>query len=363
MSEIVFLTLDGGGNVSPVVPIARELVGRGHRVRVMGAPAQQEPLAAEGLNVTAYRAARGWSPRTATGPSGAVGFARLLSDRGYADDLAELVRQRPADVVVMDALMPASIAAATADGLPVAVLMHTFAQFFLRNPALNGLAAAQGVRPARAWSSARRVVVAADPSLDPASRRTASTNLEWTGVAEPPPSLTTDAPAKPARVLVSLSTVAAPGQARVLQRILDAVAYLPVSVIVTVGPAIARTELRPGVNTELVETVPHGEILPTVAAVVGHGGHSTTMRALMHGKPMVIIPCDTRIDQPMVGAAVERAGAGIQLSKGASISAISHALHGILGSDRYRQAAERVGARLREADGVGAAADAILDAR
>ena len=40
MSNILFVTWDGGGNVPPALGIAAELQQRGHRVRVIGHPVQ-----------------------------------------------------------------------------------------------------------------------------------------------------------------------------------------------------------------------------------------------------------------------------------------------------------------------------------
>ena len=52
--------------------------------------------------------------------------------------------------------------------------------------------------------------------------------------------------------------------------------------------------------------------MPHAAAVVGHGGHGTTLGALAHGVPQVVVPLFS-IDQWANAAAVERAGAGVAL--------------------------------------------------
>nr|WP_286279421.1 nucleotide disphospho-sugar-binding domain-containing protein [Naasia aerilata] len=129
----------------------------------------------------------------------------------------------------------------------------------------------------------------------------------------------------------------------------------------TTGPALDPALFRAGPNTRLVASAPHGEILPSCSAVIGHGGHSTTMRALLHGLPLVVIPCDTRIDQPAVARAVERAGAGIALPKKASPERIRAALTTVLEDPRYREAAGRIGDRLRAQHGTARAAAAVLE--
>ena len=58
--------------------------------------------------------------------------------------------------------------------------------------------------------------------------------------------------------------------------------------------------------------VPQDEVLQRAAAVVTHGGHGSTMGALAHGVPCVVLPLFA-LDQWFNAAAVARAGAGIAL--------------------------------------------------
>jgi UDP:flavonoid glycosyltransferase YjiC (YdhE family) len=362
MANIVFLTLDAGGNVPPALAIARELAERGHRVRFLGAETQREAIAAAGFGFRAYQTPVPWLPAE---PAPALAelraILRLMGDRGYATDLAADLRQEPADAVVIDALIPGSVRAALPLGVPVLVLMHTLARFFLTNPVGKVASRLHGFSAAKTWASADTVLVASDAELDPASRGNTPGNFLWTGPAEVPPTAPA-APVTPPRVLVSLSTVGAPGQNAVMQRVLDALASLPVEAIVTTGATIDPATLTAGGNTTLHRELPHLEILPTCSAVLGHGGHSTTMRALMHGVPVVLIPCDTRIDQPMVAKAVAAAGAGIALRKKATPEQIRTAVRSVLDEPAYRAAAGTVGARLRSANGPAVAADAVLRA-
>ena len=55
-----------------------------------------------------------------------------------------------------------------------------------------------------------------------------------------------------------------------------------------------------------------------MSLVVGHGGHATTMRALAHDLPLVVMPMHPFLDQPMVGAQVEAAGGGRLVAKDAT---------------------------------------------
>lgn len=359
MAEILVLTLDGSGNVPPALAVGAELRARGHAVRVLGTARQASDVAAAGLEHVPYRRPRPWvaaEPRSTA--RSAVDFLAMVGSRAYGRDLLDAHRARPADVVLVDAMIPAAARAATQAGLPTAVLMHTFSTFFL-SPLLELAGRARGFSPRRAWSGTDVVLVATDAGLDPGAGRAAPASFVWTGVAEPAPPGPALAPtnAEAPRVLISLSSVHVPGQEGMLQRILDGVGGLPVHAVVTTGPTIDPGRLRPPPNAEVHRHLPHRDVLPTCALVVGHGGHSTTMRALQHGLPLVVLPADPRVDQPSVGRAVQRAGAGLLVARDAPPGRIREAVRAVLGDPAYRAAADGIGQRLRAQDGVRTAAD------
>ncbi len=144
-----------------------------------------------------------------------------------------------------------------------------------------------------------------------------------------------------------------------LQRILDATAGLDARVIVTTGPVLDPGELRTAANHEVHRYVPHDELMPQVSLVVGHGGHATTMRALAHGLPMVIMPMHPMLDQPMVGRAVADAGAGEVVKKKAGPDQLRPVFERLLHDGPHREAARRLAAEIRELDGVHGGADLV----
>lgn len=166
-------------------------------------------------------------------------------------------------------------------------------------------------------------------------------------------------PAAPPRVLVSLSTTYAPGQDRALQTILDALDGLELDVVATTGPAIDPGLLRHGANTTVHSFVDHAALLPGTSLVITHGGHGTVTRALSHGIPVVVLPMNTLIDQPWIGAAVERLGVGRSLRKSATTSSIRQTVLEVLESHELRAAAERIGSSIREGNGAIRAAELI----
>ncbi|MFI9387119.1 activator-dependent family glycosyltransferase [Kutzneria sp. NPDC052558] len=74
------------------------------------------------------------------------------------------------------------------------------------------------------------------------------------------------------------------------QDLFDAVADLDVELVATLN----ADQLGPGVrvpdNVRLVDFVPLNSLLPSCAAIVQHGGTGTTMTALVHGVPQLIVP-------------------------------------------------------------------------
>ena len=146
-----------------------------------------------------------------------------------------------------------------------------------------------------------------------------------------------------------------------LQNILDAIAPLPVEATVTVGPAIDAAGLRVPHNAAMHAWLDHDDVLATASLVVGHGGHSTAMRALSFGVPQIVMPANPMIDQKGVGAALERVGAGTLLRKHAGPKRIRAAIQAVLTDPAYREAAGRLGVQIRQRDGAQAAADAIGD--
>jgi UDP:flavonoid glycosyltransferase YjiC (YdhE family) len=363
MARILAVTWDGGGNVPPMLGIARELRRRGHHVRVLGHPQQRDVVDSAGLDFVEYRHARPWSPNVAaTGPRFLLRFLfAVFTDPGAGTDVSDQMAREPADLALVDSMRLASIRAAECAGVPTAVLMHTLHRYhthgWSRGP-IGMVAALRGMRPARLWNAADRVLVATDASLDPAAAQRLPTNVRYTGVVQAPiqPGTADDKPV----VLVSLSTIFFAGQEATLQAVLDALATLPIRGIVTTG-AVSPDILRLPPNVEVHRYLPHDDIMSSVSLVVGHGGHATTMRALAHGVPLLILPMHRLLDQKLIGMAVAAAGAGRVLPKNASVEEIRLAVHGLLQDPSYRRAAEATGARLRSRNGAIVAADELED--
>ncbi|WP_310526232.1 nucleotide disphospho-sugar-binding domain-containing protein [Nocardioides sp.] len=355
MSNLLFVTWDGGGNVPPALGIAAELQQRGHRVRVMGHPVQHAQVKGMGLDFTAFRTARMFR---ATDNSTPLDYVGVFGDRAMGRDVVEEIRREPADLVVIDCILFGAMQAVAAEALPYVVLEHMYDAYlvrrWLRGPMGIGMAVKR-IPARRLLNGAAARLVACLQDLDPTGGGPRPGNLHFTG---PVVTGVAAAPSEPT-VLVSLSTVNFPGQARAMQNILDALGTLDVRGIATVGPSIGIENLASPPNVELRGFVPHTELLPSVSMVIGHGGHATTMVALAHDLPVLVMPMHPMLDQKMVGQSLVDAGAGRLLSKSAKPAAIAAVVDELIGEGPHRAAAARLGAAIRTTSGARAGADLV----
>jgi UDP:flavonoid glycosyltransferase YjiC (YdhE family) len=125
-----------------------------------------------------------------------------------------------------------------------------------------------------------------------------------------------------------------------LQRIIDSCARLPVRVLVTLGGSLRRDELYARDNSYILDSAPHREVFRDAAVVVTHGGHGTTLTALAHGVPVLVLPHGR--DQGDNAARVQWHGVGLSLDKSAPVDAIGRALERLLSEPGYRLAARKM---------------------
>ena len=356
MNTFLFATWDGGGNVPPLLGIAAELQRRGHGVRVLGHPQQADAVQQAGPTFTPYRNARHFS---STDKNSILTLIAMFGDRGMGADLIAEVEREPADLVVVDCLLFGALEGAERTGLRYVALEHLFDEYFekkwLRGPMGLGMLVKR-LATGRLLDGAQRRLVASLPALDPAGGRDGTGNVTYTGP------VVTGLPATPERptILISLSTYEFPGQTAAMQNIIDACSGLDARVVVTTGPVIDPDDLHWSANTEVHQWVPHADLLPEVSLVIGHGGHATTMIALAHDIPLLILPMHPFLDQPMVGKALEAAGAGRTLPKKSKPEQLRPVIEELLADGPHREAAARLGAAIRSRPGATTAADTLL---
>ncbi len=240
-------------------------------------------------------------------------------------------------------------------------LVHTFPDFFTGRWAhgpIGTLATLRGLRPGKVWAGLAGAVAVCLPELVGASTALGGPVVGpvWQGTPRP----AVPSPGRP-RVLISLSTVWWPGQDGVAQRVLDAVGGLDVDAVFTTGPALDPAAMTAPANVEVHRWADHADLLPGVDAVIGHGGHATTMQALAHDLPLLVLPMHPMVDQPTVARVVAEHSAGLALPRTAPAATIREALDRLLTDPSYRTAAAALGARIRDHDGAATASDYLRD--
>jgi UDP:flavonoid glycosyltransferase YjiC (YdhE family) len=366
--NVIFLSGDIGGNLPPTFAIAGELARRGHHVTIAGVRMRVHGAAPTGVTMVPLPAL---ARMDVTRPTGTFGhwpaLMRMALGRGTARDVRSLLARQRADAIVVDGVMLTSLREALSTGTPSAVLFHSLGKFWeqgMGNPAVNAALRPFGLSPMALLERCAARLLPTDRDIDPAGQGRCRIAFDWIGTTEhaTPPALR--AAGIPPLVLVSLSTVWQKNQEDVYRRIITALGQLTkgtsaVRAIVTTGGVPIKTEQPLPANVELLGRIPHEHIMPHVDLVIGHGGHSTTLKALAHGIPLLVLPLDPSSDQPLIGNVIERNRLGRTLSASAPPEIIGKAIDDILTDDAVTAAAARTGERLRAQNGARNGADCI----
>lgn len=357
-TRVLFLPADLGGNIPPTLAVAEALAHRGADVEIAGLDAERTAFPQPPFGpATAIRSQVGGK-----GPGRAGSMLRLMAGRRTVQTATALIAERRPDVVVVDCMILAPIRGALESGVPVVLLFHTFGAFwahtFDRGPA-GRLLGLFGMRPKKLWDGAAMRLLLTDADLDPARDDPALSGYEWTGTTEL--GVAPEAHGARPRLLVALSSTDWPGMLPVYRRIIEALSVLPVDAVVTTGGVDLGGELTGTANIEVRDWIDHEELLPSTDLMIGHGGHSTTMKVLAHGIPLLILPINPTSDQRLVGETVQAAQLGRCLARSASAQQIRESVRAILEDDELRDNAATAGRRLRSLPpGAEVAADRIF---
>jgi UDP-N-acetylglucosamine:LPS N-acetylglucosamine transferase len=155
--------------------------------------------------------------------------------------------------------------------------------------------------------------------------------------------------ARPAAPLVylTLGTVAGGMEAaRSAYRVaLDAVAGLPIRVLLTIGAELPVETLGDVPSNVHVERfVPQDDVFPHASAVFCHGGSGTVLGTLAAGVPLVVAPMFA--DQPNNAARIAAIGAGVAVPRNAPAEDLRRALTRVLEEPSFRAAAREVAAEM-----------------
>lgn len=112
-------------------------------------------------------------------------------------------------------------------------------------------------------------------------------------------------------VYVTLGTEPAFSRPDLLQQLVDAAAAVAPGVVVTTGPNPPDGVVAPHEGVHVVQYLPQSLVIPAVDAVVAHGGAGTTLGALLHGRPQLVVP-GLAPSQQGSAARVVAAGVGLR---------------------------------------------------
>lgn len=217
-------------------------------------------------------------------------------------------------------------------------------------PVVHGYSAAVSPRPAD-WPAHARVC---GYWFLPAEARSLR---DWT----PPAGLEHFLADGPAPVYIGFGSMAGGDPAATTRLVLDAVQRAGVRAVLARGwGGIAAAEAPATVH--LLDEAPHEWLFPRMAAVVHHGGASTTAAGLRAGRPTLV--CPFGLDQPFWGRRVHALGAGPAPlpQKRLSATGLARALTDLVDHPSYGKTAGALAAAIAREDGVAAAVAAIEEA-
>lgn len=395
--SFLFATFEAGGVLPPILTIARRLVRRGHRVRVLSDACNRAECEAAGASFIPWTRApsrpgreREFDTFEDWKGAPAEGFMTFMHAMvgpalAYAEDTIAELRREPADLVICNemlfgaqvgceaigqkfALVGVNIALFPMPGVPPlgpgfapaktpeeAALHAEIAEasiglFDQTLPALNAARTTLGLAPLEHLLDQHReaecILMATSRAFDFAPE-TLPPKMAYVGPQLGDPGWAQDwvspfsAEDKRPLALVSFSTTFQ-NHVGDLQRVIDAIAELPIKAVVTLGGPVEACEFTAPANVALVDSAPHQQVMAEASLVVTHGGHGTVIKALANGLPQLIMPHGR--DQADNAVRVTERGAGLSLPADAGVKTIRAALLRLLEEPAFTEAARRLGA-------------------
>jgi UDP:flavonoid glycosyltransferase YjiC (YdhE family) len=389
--NILFVTIDGGGNLPPVLGMAKGLSRIGHSVTVLSEPCVEELINSLGYEFIPFNrhftrkdrtedVFKDWNASPIKNPvldNIVFGPASIV-----AEETKQAIEKSNADILIADCLLPNALIAAEALGIPGLMAFHMPEYFpgpnrppgmfglkpgkgfpgrlrdkvltFLFNKKLDGFL--PGINEARAKMKLPHLERTSDLLLK-ADIRFIQTlehfdfpilpnpaNVRYTGPFLDDPDWVEhwanpwaeDDP-RPL-VVISLSSTFQ-NQQVVIQSSIDALRNKEIRGLVTLGAALDKNSFKVPENVAIVDSAPHSEVFPLADLVITHAGHGTVMRALSHGLPLICLPMGR--DQNDNAIKVDYHGCGIALNSKAGSAKIGNAVLKVLNEESFRQNARR----------------------
>jgi MGT family glycosyltransferase len=408
--KFLIVTIEGGGNIPPVLHTIRSLQEKGHSVYLLSEPWFRELAESNGVIFIPFREyftkterkkdiLEDWKDKNNSFKI-MFGAARIV-----VNETMESIRNYQIDVVIADMLTPGALIAAEIMNIPKAMLFHMpeYLPGPNRPPGGLGLLPHDGVfgrlrdkllerifhlifdkylpvinairkehnlfkfkHLAELFHSADLRIIQTSKSFDfpivPAPK-----NVWYSGPILDDPDWAGEHPIqwskedkRPLVVIAFSSTFQ--NQKQVIQNCIHALSNLEVRGLVTLGPAMELEKFNnPTGNVQIIANASHARIFPDASCVITHAGHGTVMRALVNGVPLICLPMGR--DQGDNAAKVVYHDAGIKLSKEASPTKIRKAVSTIINSPTYKLKAINIGAKIKsdaQAESVATALESLL---
>lgn len=395
--RVLLATRGSSGHVGPLAPFGHACARAGHDVLVVAQAQHRDNVARTGLPFAPVAEApmHEWAPmlgefsRARLGPAHARMVAEFFAGidlRAALPGQRALVEEWRPDVIVRETWEFASTLVADLHGIPVVRVglgLASMEEESIRLAAgsVDAARADLGLPADPAGDRLRAtpyLTVVPEPLEDPAAPASGAVSRFAHGLGPPAPPPDPWGHEDDPLVYVTFGSVSAgahlPYYPALYRDALAALAPLRARVLLSVGEDRDLGELGPLPGNVRVERwVSHAAVMPRAAVVVGHGGYGTTLDALGHGTPQVVVPLFSA-DQWANADAVARTGAGIALFERrdtrtvleapgeATIGRLAGAVQEILGDPRYRRAARALAGSRRALPPVDAAVEVIARA-
>jgi UDP:flavonoid glycosyltransferase YjiC (YdhE family) len=420
MASFIIASVPVHGHVTPLLPLAGELIARGHQVRFLTGARFADAVRRTGAEHVPLPAEADFDDRTVT--EHLPERARLSATKAIAFDiehvfvrpaaaqyraLRRMLADETAEAVICDPTFAAGplLGELPADRRPVLVaagvlpLNHPgpgLAPFGLGLPPLGGAAGA--VRNAVLHAATRRLFEPVEAAFaqiaqDVHGHAPSTRVMEWMHRADllcqlSVPSFEYPRPDAPATlVFTGPVSTSAPGEhplpewwedldgsrpvvhvtqgtlanddlGELVLPTLAALADEDVLVVVATGGAPLSSLGALPANARAAEFLPYDQLMPRLSAYVTNGGYGGAHFALRHGVPIVVAPGQE--DKIEVAARIAWSGAGLNLgSRRATPARLRRATGTVLREPRFREAARRIGADIAASPGVAGFADAV----
>jgi UDP:flavonoid glycosyltransferase YjiC (YdhE family) len=318
----LFTTFPGKGHFHPLVPLAQAATERGDEVVVAASREFGAWVSACGFQTVAAGLDIGeLLARSAAMPPGRPSAAHMFSTVAVPPMVRDLLtlcaRWRPDLIVHEEAEYAAPLVAAQ---LGIACVTHSWAAPARPEPEQELFRELMGPIWAAHHAGAPRLtgevyLDACPPAFQgeavAAIRGVRSIRpVAYDGPPTPPPPWLATL-ATPA-VYVTFGTVSQFSPIDALQHAIDASSQVAAGVVATSGPNAVDRLRAPSASVFVVKYLPQSQVLGRVDLVVSHGGAGTTLGALQHARPHVVIPQGAR-SQLRNAERIEALGLGVHV--------------------------------------------------